>query len=151
MDITKRYNDVVNKVDTKWVDRSTPRRNENATADLLTNKFSDTSSSTQTASTLDELNEIFSSHSTPPRTLFDVTDVLQPISVHSSIPTQSGKTYSIFITTDMVFERLVVSFSESVFSIEPLKPKPLQLIDDISEDLFNKVLSTDERQGSFNK
>lgn len=94
LDITKRYNDVVNQTGAKWPDGPTNRQNENSTTDLLSNKFSQTpslTSSTQAASTLDELSEIFSSHSAPTPTAFDVTDVLKPISVHSSVPTQSGK------------------------------------------------------------
>lgn len=40
---------------------------------------------------------------------------------------------------------------ELVSVMEPLKPKPLQLIDDLSDHLFKEVLSIDERQGTFNK
>lgn len=107
MDITKRYTDVVNKTGERWLVRSTPRQVANSTTDLLTNKFAETPSTTQGASTLDELNEIFSSHSNPAPAPalapapapapFDVTDVLKPITVHSNIPTQSGKGYSILI------------------------------------------------------
>lgn len=130
LDITKRYNDVVNGTEAKWIDTSATQQSSNRSADLLTNnKFSKTSTSAQAASTLDELNEIFSSHSTSTPTPFDVTALLKPISV-----------------------KMDAAQSESVANIfEPLKPKPLQLIDDISEDLFKEVLSTDERQGSFNK
>lgn len=53
-----------------------------------------------------------------------------------------GRIFVIFFTE-------LVSSSSSI--IEPFKAKPLQLIDDISEDLFKEVLTTDERLGSFNK
>ncbi|KAG4075713.1 hypothetical protein HA402_003538 [Bradysia odoriphaga] len=131
LDITKRYNDVVNNTGATWLGTSTTPQSSNSSADLLiNNKFTKTSTSTRAATTLDELNEIFSSHSTPTPIPFDVTDVLKPISLQAGVPAQSELISSI---------------------IEPLKPKPLQLIDDISEDLFKEVLSTDERQGSFNK
>lgn len=92
LDITKRYNDVVNNTEPKWLDTSTSHQR----ADLLTNnKFSKTSTSTQAASTLDELNEIFSSQSTTTPTPFDVTALLKPISVQASVQSaNTGKALS---------------------------------------------------------
>lgn len=118
LDITKRYNDVVNQTGAKWPDGPTNRQNDNSTADLLSNKFSQTPSSTQAASTLDELSEIFSSQSTAAptsllTTAFDVTDVLKPISVHSniSVPTQSGKdTIFIFVLFSLLKLRFAFRF-----------------------------------------
>lgn len=130
LDITKRYNDVVNKKVT-----IVPNRQQLPSTDLLTSQFSKPPPSTkQVASTLDELNEIFSNHSTPTPTSF-VTDLLKPTPVQSSMLMESGN----------------CTFSELENNIEPVKPKPLQLIDNISEDLFKEVLSTGERQGSFKK
>lgn len=75
----------------------TNRQNDNSTADLLTNiKSTNTPASTQAASSSDELNEIFSSHSTTTPTSFDVTDVLKPIAVTNAPTQSSGMALNIF-------------------------------------------------------
>ncbi|KAJ6635122.1 ADP-ribosylation factor-binding protein GGA1, partial [Pseudolycoriella hygida] len=127
LDITKRYKNVITRREAEWVGSSDVRQVASTTADLLSSKLS--SPPTKAASTLDELNEIFSSHPTPIGTSFDVTDVLQPISIQPIIPKQP----------------------ELDCTVKSLKPNPLEFIDELSEHLFKEVLSSDQRQGSFNK
>lgn len=107
LDITKRYNDVVNGTEAKGIDTSATQQSSNQSADLLTNnKFSKTSTSAQAASTLDELNEIFSSHSTSTPTPFDVTALLKPISVKMDAA-QSGK--AVHCTISVWWNRILFS------------------------------------------
>lgn len=90
LDIIKRYNDVVNK----QVVTIIPNTQQLTSTDLLTSQFSKPPSSAQAASTLDELNEIFSNNSTPAPTSF-VTDVLKPTPVQSNLLNmESGKIHT---------------------------------------------------------